>query len=265
MSKEFEVEWSKKFSQYLNGENSLCNWNIETKTDLNYIKNNPETPFSIGINSYYLKKEILNELHTLENIIEVRISNIYQEAEMPNILGEFLSIYSLKISHTDFEILPNNFRKLKKLKLISIYDTPLIGLPKEIEFLENLKHVEIFSRARIHEIPKCLEKLNQLEYLYINSTDLTDISFSDNSFQKLKELVLERNKISRIPENLCRLKNLETLSLSNNIIQTIEWDMTNLLILKQLKLLALNRNQLSEFQKRHLKEIFENSQVELIL
>ena len=70
-------------------------------------------------------------------------------------------------------------------------------------------------RKQLTEVPKGLEKLNQLTYLNLYDNQLTDVKGLEK-LTKLKWLDLAGNKLTELPKGLEKLTQLTRLSLRDN-------------------------------------------------
>ena len=99
-------------------------------------------------------------------------------------------------------------------------------------------------RSHLTEIPKELEKLNQLKTLWLSDNQLTDVTGLEK-LDQLKKLYLQNNQLTELPKGLEKLDQLTYLHLSDNQLA----DVTGLEKLNQLKTLWLSDNQLTEVPK----------------
>lgn len=169
-------------------------------------------------------RDIYDELPNYSNINSLTISHCKFKVLPLNIL-KLKSIKSLSISNSPNLDYSDALLKISKLKkIITLYlpsnnlktppkeigaltqleqlglgsetdSNPLESLPKELEKLKNLKHIDLRGH-KFTEFPEILTKLTQLEEIHINSD----------------------SKITRIPESIAHLKNLRTLSLGQSTL-----------------------------------------------
>ncbi|HAN19571.1 MAG: hypothetical protein A2X13_14995 [Bacteroidetes bacterium GWC2_33_15] len=95
----------------------------------------------------------------------------------------------------------------------------------------------------LNVFPEELFESTNIEYLFLNSNNITEIPPSINRLQNLKVLDLGNNQIKSLPVELFELEKLETIYLSNNFIETIPKNIENL---KRLKFLYLDNNLIEE-------------------
>ena len=95
------------------------------------------------------------------------------------------------------------------------------------------------SNKQLTEVPKGLEKLKQLKFLFLEGNKLTDVKGLENLTQ-LKVLAIENNQLTDV-KGLKKLTQLTTLQLFNNQLA----DVKGMEKLKQLKYLNLRNNRLT--------------------
>ncbi|SVB82619.1 uncharacterized protein METZ01_LOCUS235473, partial [marine metagenome] len=76
-------------------------------------------------------------------------------------------------------------------------------------------------RKQLTEVPKGLEKLNQLTYLNLYDNQLTDVKGLEK-LTKLKWLDLAGNKLTELPKGLEKLTQLTRLSLHDNQLTDVQ-------------------------------------------
>jgi len=113
-------------------------------------------------------------------------------------------------------------------------------IPRLIEILTNLEYLYL-QNNKIQKIEN-LDSLPNLEYIYLNNNQIQKIENLE-TFPNLEILYLQNNKIQKI-ENLETLPNLKTLDLHNNQIQKIE----NLETFPNLEILYLHNNKISRIE-----------------
>lgn len=135
-----------------------------------------------------------------------------------------LEVLNLKLSHLD--TLPPGIGQLKKLRILILDDNKFNDFPFAVTELSNLEELSITS-SNISTVPSEIMKLNKLRRLdlssfwsYKHKNQISDIS-NLTSLTVLESLDLDWNKIERLPNNLCDLKNLKKLSLLSNPIKDI--------------------------------------------
>lgn len=87
---------------------------------------------------------------------------------------------------------------------------------KAPEKVKELKINGIFDGGRLDSIPPGLEKLINLELLYLTDHNLKDIPREIGELKHLKHLSLAANKLTKLPEEIFQLKQLETFIVWDN-------------------------------------------------
>lgn len=136
-------------------------------------------------------------------------------------------------------------------------------VPKNIQFLENLRRVDIFGASSqdlervtklnnlvilnilkgetIIEIPRTIKNMQNLEYLTIKHTKIKELPKEIGELHKLKELVLEDAKLENLPIEIGVLLSLQKIKITDNKLRSLPKEITFLYNLKEL---SLHRNNL---------------------
>lgn len=149
--------------------------------------------------------------------------------------------------------------------ILDLSSQGLDEIPKSVSRFRNLQ-ILILTDNQISEIPEYVSKLRKLQVLYIDSNNIENLYFNtsdDRNFGNLEEIHAGFNPIKTIPENLktielayiglagckylkldevfrplSRITTLESLDLSYLNLDTIPWEVTNLIGLRSLNLSA---------------------------
>lgn len=163
----------------------------------------------------------LNEIIRMINPVDIKV------------IEELVKKY--KLNYKDIEIDEYGY-----VISLSLCNKGLKNIPQIIENLSHLKILEFYYN-QIKKI-EALDKLPQLEELYLNWNQITEIEGLKN-LSELQILSLTRNRINKI-KNLEPLLKLKSLILDNNQIEIIE----GLEDSYQLKVLGLAENQISKIR-----------------
>ncbi|KAL6258650.1 hypothetical protein P5V15_010603 [Pogonomyrmex californicus] len=106
-----------------------------------------------------------------------------------------------------------------------------------------VKHLHV-GRNRLKSLNHTLRDLNQLEWLFINSNELTSLDGElPSSGHNLKMLYAADNKLTHLPAEFRYLHRLETLFLQENKIRNLDGTLQKA---RRLKFLELSYNELQE-------------------
>lgn len=193
--------------------------------------------------------ESIENLACIENLIFLNISsnrltsipnfnNILENLDISynnisNITSPLPStLIKLDISHNDLIINSNNSELLSSLK--------------------NLTHL-VLNDLQIKDFT-FLSELVSLETLKMNRLDLDDFPASLYDCKELKELNARNNRIKSITNKFSELKNLSYLDLSNNIIESIQVNVS----LGSINTLLLSNNLIRSDSLRTLTQYFQS-------
>ncbi|MEM8642989.1 MAG: COR domain-containing protein [Cyanobacteria bacterium P01_G01_bin.54] len=115
-------------------------------------------------------------------------------------------------------------------------------LPPEIASLQNLQSLYL-ENNQISEISEALTSLQNLQFLYLRNNQINKIPESLPSLKSLKFIYLANNQIRKISEALASLQSLKSINLENNRITEIP---EVLISLENLQFINLSNNQISE-------------------
>ncbi|WKN30369.1 M6 family metalloprotease domain-containing protein [Porifericola rhodea] len=168
-----------------------------------------------------LSGNISNSLNQLSKLEEITI----QEDELT---GSFLENISQlnklkKLVLKDVKLnaqLPTNFDKLSNLEQLEISNAGLSGgIPSSLNRLSKLNKLVLSKNSLSGSIPENLEGLWLLEHFELNDNQISGkLPAELINLPALKSLLLEKNKLSALPENFFSSNTLNEIDLSNNLI-----------------------------------------------
>ena len=156
---------------------------------------------------------------------------------------EYLDLSSNKLS-----VLPEDFAKLKKLKVFFCSDNEFTSYPQVLAECPLLEIVG-FKANRIHDIPEDAISPN-LRWLILTNNRVSALPKSIGKCYRLEKLMLAGNRLATLPDELQYCRSLALLRLSANQIETLpEW----LFTMPKLSWLAFSgnpcgRNSVSEIE-----------------
>lgn len=161
----------------------------------------------------------------------------------------------LQISNTKLLSLPEELGKLLNLKTLDLHRNSIEKLPASIGCLKELKNLDV-SGNELQLLPAELGELTLLQTINVNCNKLTELPSIAN-LENLSRLDVSHNQLSELPDGIYELEHLAEIHASNNLISTID---ANVSKLTSLKVLSLNVNKIelipSELSECHkLKEL----------
>ncbi|KAJ0901390.1 putative leucine-rich repeat-containing, plant-type, leucine-rich repeat domain superfamily [Helianthus annuus] len=196
-------------------------------------------------------------IFSLHNLVLLDLTNCFISGLNPGIRADFNSFPSLttlSVSSNTFvnsSSLLNGLSSLSKLRLLDVSNcnisAPILGNLHNLSFTV---HLDFSNNQIVEEIPKSLSNLCNLNTLDLQSNNFFgNVSellerFCECESPKLKLLALRGNYVTgQLPEQLGRLKNLESIDLAyNQLTGTIPDSVGSLHLLKTLQ---MNINQLT--------------------
>lgn len=154
---------------------------------------------------------------------------------MTSYIGRNPLIRVLSLSQNNLFTIPAEISALgKKLQILDLSHNNLRELPEEMNHLRVLSKLNI-SFNRFESLPLCVSQFRSLQTLNCSHNrmqDLPDLS----KFENLQCFYGDCNQFGKIPSALLALPKLKKLSLSNNSIAAVPFDITRLASLEYLDL-----------------------------
>ena len=158
-------------------------------------------------------------------------------------------------------------RVCPNLRELNVGRNPIRNLPNELSTLSQSLTTLWCDDCEIQgSIPSCVLEMRYLEVLRTSNNSLTTIPESlGEKLMLLKVLCLDGNKIVSVPESLAKLKNLESLMLRQNLVQSLPEGVPGV-GMKSLTLLHVSSNKLKVLPKslskcHSLEKIYANGNV----
>lgn len=123
----------------------------------------------------------------------------------------------------------------KKIRLLAKFSQD----KQKKQIILDLERAQLRNLGGLENVPG----IEEVEYLYLQNNQLTQIPDLSTLIPKLKHLNLSQNSIIEIPETLCKNNNLAYLNLAHNKIQSIP---SCIATMQNLKTLYLEYNQIRE-------------------
>ncbi|TMW66370.1 hypothetical protein Poli38472_004135 [Pythium oligandrum] len=150
----------------------------------------------------------------------MEILRLHELVEADEKSWECLALQKADLSYNEIPMLPPQINKLQYLTSLKLRHNQLVEIPEELFELTKLTSLDLSN--------------NRIE---------GDISERLSDLVNLRELALEGNKITGLPDSLGQLENLESLKVEENLLQFLP---ENIGQLQRLHTLALHSNQLTE-------------------
>jgi Leucine-rich repeat (LRR) protein len=197
--------------------------------------------------------EFVKSLSALTKLRELAIYQVTDTSQSFSDLGKFQNLEQLELMWIPrFEKHPDELMsigKLTKLRTLDVQACYMSDCPDFFKMLKNLENVTFkwnvkdWNEKSLFAFPNTLYELPELKSLTIWKT-ISEIT-SLKGAAKLQFLDLSANNLKQVPEGITDLKNLITLSLSNNLLKgtlTNRWA-----DLKALENLDLSRNKIFRY------------------
>ena len=188
------------------------------------------------------------------------------EYSFDNILKSYIDI-GIQLPDHQLNLISSNKNMLKtyiRKRVVAVKKTNKLLSDKELELLKK------FDKKSYDDYMNYLSNLKELD---LNDNQLTSIPESIGNLTKLERLYLQNNQLTSL-EGIENLTNLKVLKLSNNELTSLEGikNLTNLEVLKlsnnkltslkgienltNLEVLGLQNNPISGSEKARVKKIF---------
>lgn len=147
--------------------------------------------------------------------LELLIIDDPQVTQLPNALGQLLSLKQLEIYATNITELPE-MTLLQNLVVFRSMFGKITDLHETFAALENLKYLEIKGMVNFKKFPVGICNLKNLCELYIELRNATPLPDSIGNLTNLKILHLyDCQKIYKIPQTITKMSELEEICLSD--------------------------------------------------
>jgi len=151
-------------------------------------------------------------------------------------------ITTLNLSNNQLNSLPDQLVKLTNLEDLYLPDSGLNIIPDVIWKLPNLKSL-ILSNLGLNELSDDIMKLTNLEYLALSDNNIINLpKLNGSQLVNLTDIYLSANNLEYIPSFIYDIPNLKILSVSDNFIENISYDV---LKLKKLQIIDIGYNKLN--------------------
>eukprot|EP00058_Branchiostoma_floridae_P013784 XP_002599272.1 hypothetical protein BRAFLDRAFT_64379 [Branchiostoma floridae] len=207
--------------------------------------------------------DIIDEVFLLENLRCLDLSD-NSLTQLSAAVSNLRELRELHLNKLDLTYLIEDIGWLPKLEVLSVAYNKLTEIPGSISQLKKLK-VLILTGNHFDHFPDEVCAVTSLETMSISSqvgeSKICFIQDSIGRLRNMKELYLENNTISTLPETIREMKELEVLSCFSNRLEQLP---DSLCTLKNLRVLLLQHNRLSKLPD-NLDQLLEMNLKELRL
>ncbi|ORX77338.1 L domain-like protein [Anaeromyces robustus] len=206
--------------------------------------------------------ELPKEIGKLSNLKYLKLSN-NDIVSLPSSIGNLKSLIKLYFTNCKLTSIPSSIKNLVNLEELVLDDNCIEELPSEligksyVSFKNNngnrcnnscsklknkicstcktddfeckanengdIYHLKIKNNDFSEAIPDDIFDLTSLEYLSLESNQISFISGKITNLENLNELNLINNQLRFLPYNIGSISNLKILSLDNNCIEHLPW------------------------------------------
>ncbi|MCH2045269.1 MAG: leucine-rich repeat domain-containing protein [Saprospiraceae bacterium] len=210
---------------------------------------------SLRIHQNKLLEELPDSLTEFPELKNLMITNTQIEQIPDDFFNNFPNLIYLNIGYNSLRKLPSSLKKLKNLTHLYLTANELETLPNWIGELEKLEHLDLAKNKKLKELPPVLGELSQLKKLDLSATkklDKNTLALIVSKMESLEELNLANNGLREIPQNLDCLTQLKQLILNRNKLSILPDSIQNL---EGLKVLWLYNNLISEEEKQRIRKL----------
>ncbi|RJP51705.1 MAG: hypothetical protein C4583_08075 [Anaerolineaceae bacterium] len=176
--------------------------------------------------------ELPPSLGQLTQLTSLNLSD-NQLTALPPSLGQLTQLRELDLSRNQLTILPEWIGNFTELRRFALYDNKIKFLPSSMENFANLELLHlgdsIVGAGNPFEGDVFLfRKSKNLQALYVDRCNLTEIPEWISEFQNLTRLSFADNQLKNIPYSLATLKNLNGVFLEGNQLNDIPSSLSQL-------------------------------------
>lgn len=177
------------------------------------------------------------------------LSKLDESTEALNLNNQFLGVFPR-------EILEGN----KQLKILRLFQNSLTEIPDDIDRLENLEELYL-GKNKLTRLPETLCNLKKLKILSVQYNDLESLPENLGDLENLEQLIVNQNQLKYLPESIGKLKKLQSIQVNFNKLEELP---ISLYDCHNLRFIRIGRNEITEIspQIEKLKQLKELSMVQ---
>uniref|UniRef100_A0A2N9GAM0 Rx N-terminal domain-containing protein n=1 Tax=Fagus sylvatica TaxID=28930 RepID=A0A2N9GAM0_FAGSY len=172
----------------------------------------------------------------IRTFLKFEYSPRQEELSLKKLISNFRCLRVLDLSCLNFVKVPNSINKLTYLKYLDLSDNDIEGLPNSFVRLLNLQILKLSNCEKLKELPRDIQKLVSLKHLEIDGCkSLTHVPCGIVQLTSLQTLILSRcEKLKELPRDVQKLVNLKHLEIDESLTHMScgLWHLTSLQTLK---------------------------------
>ncbi|CAB3404372.1 unnamed protein product [Caenorhabditis bovis] len=186
----------------------------------------------------------------LSNAPKTRILNLKESAlhRIPDDVEKMFMIRTLNLSINYLITLPSYIRKFTQLKTLDLSRNPLESLPDELGLLTSLENL-IVNSTKVGQFPNTLSGCENLKNIEACEIQLVSFPVVFCELKNVETLLLTGNRIDSIPDEIRNLKAIN-VQLNKNRLRSL--NAPNLKLCERLRVLNVDNNQLSRDEIENL-------------
>lgn len=167
---------------------------------------------------------------TYENADKYEYMSFYLEDSISIDFSKFKNLKRITIRSSEVDI-PDNVCECKKLEFVRLEGAGINNIPKCIFNLNNLNGLKLF-KCNLEKVPKQLFSAAKIEKVIFEDCSIPNIQKDICRIGELKELkklrITKTKEFTKIPEELFKLKNIQSLDFSRTAIKEIPPEISKL-------------------------------------
>jgi len=175
-------------------------------------------------------REILNAngldsipVEDVSSVQDGRIYSLYLSSSaldtLPDCVGNLTALHNISLSGNVLTALPHTIGSLINLTDLNISDNQLRELPEEFSRLEKLTYV-YFIRNQFTQWPEVFNTMPNLKSIDVGGNHLTEVPAIISTFQKLTNLYINDNYLTELPPQFSTL-DLDVVHVAGNALCTV--------------------------------------------
>src|SRR5690606_6976264 len=117
------------------------------------------------------------------------------------VLADGDGVYGLNLAGRNITIIPEEFRFMSNLKMVSLADNNLTSVPPVIGQLHGLTHL-VLSQNLLTDLPQEIAELSSLTHLTLDVNQFTDFPIVITQLPELTHLYFSENQLTDLPEEM---------------------------------------------------------------